>query len=29
MQGDTQIAEMILQDGRIDVNVEDHLGRAP
>ena len=22
-------AEMILQDGRIDVNAEDHLGRTP
>ena len=28
-QGDTQIAEMILQDERVDVNAEDHLGRTP
>ena len=28
-QGDTQIAKMILQDGRVDVNVEDHRGRTP
>jgi len=28
-QGDTRIAGTILQDERVDVNAEDHLGRTP